>query len=754
MRISKKKQKEKRTFWASEETPVDTYVLFRGRFHLDQKAHVLINHYGSAYYYVKVNGLFVAAGPNRYELDFPEYQCTQVYLDSGNHMITIESHYEGVETRILKKTSPFLYFKIIHDDGEITPVWKYCLLHSNKPCLRRTNPQLGWAEFRDLRLEPANWESGEFDDSAWQTVKHINSKLPDPVPSRIGCVNSILLPFVPISSGSLADRFGYDDDDPSYQFFIRDRECKSLPANGRWYLYDLGRVRLGRPIINLNAPAGTIIEIGNSEFLTDGKVSPWINFSLGASCNLDRFITSHQNQSICPFTPKGARYVEIHITNFAEEAEVLNFTFEERCFHQPTEGYFKCGNPLLEKIWYTGIETYRACAEDALIDNPTRERGQWTGDVVSIGLAIASVGYHDLRLARQALVQSSQSARDDGMVAGMCPGGCVFLPTYALRWFSAVMDYYRLTGDLTILDDLWDAAERNLYALIPMLKDGDSNSVEGWNFVDWGYLPNDNGLDPMLILDFINALRSMITWGITINKINSEFVSYEKLSTAAFNTYSNAQLSGGGLHGIGYHVLAYGAYLGFFKDQLNEVNDFLKNYWFSCFPSNQNASRIRNPFQSNERLTTPYFAHYMFQVLIENGDFNFVIEQYIAAWGWMLKEGLSTWLEVFDNRWSHCHQWSGCPTWQLSRYLSGLHPRFDLGINVFDFNLHHGNLHHASIKLPIAYEKWVFIDWEKDGEKITYKLSPECPIVVNGLINTAITIKSTETFQLEYVNHK
>jgi hypothetical protein len=96
--------------------------------------------------------------------------------------------------------------------------------------------------------------------------------------------------------------------------------------------------------------------------------------------------------------------------------------------------------------------------------------------------------------------------------------------------------------------------------------------------------------------------------------------------------------------------------------------------------------RNDDPGKFNARLITPYFAHYVMPLFIERGRMDFVLEQFRRCWGgFLLANGRTTWLEVFDTRWSHCHQWSGCPIWQLSRYLLGLHPRFDLGAAHYDF---------------------------------------------------------------------
>jgi hypothetical protein len=94
----------------------------------------------------------------------------------------------------------------------------------------------------------------------------------------------------------------------------------------------------------------------------------------------------------------------------------------------------------------------------------------------------------------------------------------------------------------------------------------------------------------------------------------------------------------------------------------------------------------------------------------------------------MLADGRTTWLEVFDTRWSHCHQWSGCPTWQLSRYLLGLHPRFDLGVAHFDFRLEPGSLPHASGRLPHPQGGWIEVCWHRHEAELRYRISTPKPL--------------------------
>src|SRR5258708_7316815 len=124
--------------------------------------------------------------------------------------------------------------------------------------------------------------------------------------------------------------------------------------------------------------------------------------------------------------PSGSPWY-VRSTISSEKVRVISEEIVERTYHGEPEGKFSCPDPLLNRIWNVGVETHRACAEDSLEDNPTRERGQWAGDVVSVGMDVAASAYSDLRLCRRGLIQCAQSAREDGLVSGLCPGGGAYL---------------------------------------------------------------------------------------------------------------------------------------------------------------------------------------------------------------------------------------------------------------------------------------------------------------------------------------
>lgn len=739
----------KNSFWSHTDVNPDTYSLFRGCFTLSAPSLVEFRVVGSAWYQAWLDGSPLLEGPLRFALDRPEYQIATRALSAGEHVLAFHAHHIGAETRILKDTPPFLWCEALANDKSVSIVWRGKALESQTSQTRRINPQLGWIEWRDTRLDPTEWEKTDFDDSSWSHPVTDASALSEPGPVDLAPLQTFYHTIKPIAEGPLATTFGYVADEPSFTFYSRDRICENLPPKGLWRRYDLGRVRLGRPRFHLDVPAGTIVEFGSGEYLIDGRTSPYINFSTGTSCNLDRFIARGGEQTFCPLTPKGGRFLEVHVVNAREGVRFLREEFIERGYHAPTEAAFACGDPLLEAVWKVGIETYRACAEDALIDNPTRERGQWVGDVASVGMEIAGVGYHDLRLCKRALIQCALCPREDGLVAGMSPGGCIYLPTYAFQWTVAATNYHRLTGDRDLLEELWEPALRNMAAIRAFWHPDGLHNVAGWNFVDWGYRTEDGPVDTACNLHYLWALRSMVDWAKILGQGQHSFPAQIEELTGLLQKRIAGKLARGGWKCLGYHCATLAMRLGLISNE-NGCLDFLIRHLESCFPNDSAAARNDDPTAFNDRVITPYFAHYVMPLLIERGRMDFVLGQFRHCWGgYMLENGRTTWLEVFDTHWgSHCHQWSGCPTWQMSRYLLGLHPRFDIGYGTFDFRLEPGLLQQASGRLPHPDGGWIEILWRREKNKIRYSLSSPHPIRLRFPDGKLQNIKQSSIFAI------
>ncbi|MFI5387045.1 MAG: hypothetical protein ACHQ50_13100 [Fimbriimonadales bacterium] len=719
----------------------DSQVAFRGSFTIDSGT-CEVRMAGASAYLVWLDGKLIGDGPARFPKAYPEYQTFTVRARPGRHVLAVHAHNDGVTTRILAAMQPFLWCEVI-DSGNPVPVsWKCARIPGYAPRTHRISDILGWIDWLDTREGWPDWQQPGFDDAKWQEPVAVDAGIGPITAARTHPVLLDRLSLKPVAHGNLTENFGYDRDDPAVRFFLRDLEPKELPPQGVWRRYDLGRIRLGRPYFTLELPAGSVVEFATCEQLRHGRVHAFVPLSGSPTCNFDHFVARGGRQEFMPFTPKGGRFLEVHVLS-GGPVKFVREEFLDRAYYGEPEGSFDCDDPLLNRIWTTGVNTLRSCADDGLVDCPTRERGQWTGDVVSVATDVCASAYSDLSLSRRALVQAAQAAREDGLVAGVGPGDPSYLSTYAAQWVSACVHYWELTGDKSILADLLPAAEKNLAAFDANMTPGGIRDDLGWAFVDWGYVRNDGLSDMALNIHYLMALRAMVRWCDALSLASKS----EEYRARASDTEQivRAWLAGKSWPQVGYHRAALALLAGLVdKSEERGCIDFIEGHLRACFPNDASAPRLSDPGVAGERFMTPYFCHFAFAALLLHGETDFVLGQYRKCWGWALGDGRTTWLEVFDTRWSHCHEWSGCPTWQLSRFVLGLHPRFDLGTDTYELDVHPGSLARASGRVPmpgggVVSVSWVRAEW---GVKVTISAPRPIRIRAGGKEATGTSYKA------------
>lgn len=734
---------------ASADQPADTRVAFRGSFELEKDSEVEIRLLGASWFNAFLDGKYILEGPARFALTYPEYSTFKLNLKRGKHCLAVEVIHEGVATRIMEPQMPFLFAEI-HAEKPVPVSWKASRIGGHSPKVRRINPQLGWIEWCDTRLVP-DWKSLDHDDRHWAEPVAVTRNIGPLRPLSTAGTELVPLKFKSIASGELVETFGYEQDDPAARFFLRDLKPTDTPAQGVWRRYDLGKVGLWRPQFTLDLPAGAVVEFAYSETLVQGRVSPWITLSAGPSCSFDHYIAKGGKQTFQPLITRGGRYVEVHVLAPSSKVKFVDETFLLRRYSAPIVGKFESEDPLLNQIWKVGVDTLDSCLEDAVIDNPTRERGQWSGDLSSAGMEIAAMSMHDLRVFRRGLVHCAQSARSDGLVAGMCPGQQIFLSSYAAMWVGACVRYTELTGDFTLLEEMFDAAQKNIAAFESKRTAEGIPSSLAWAFIDWGYVASPGSSDIALNLLYLDALEQMSQWSRLIKKAGWQDY-YQRIADkqrTLLTTYFEKTKK---WEDIGYHRAALGLKLGFFeKDRKTECIQFIKAHMLRCFPNDLTAPRLSDPGVQETRLITPYFANFVMPLLMENGETDFVLDQYRKCWGWMLKDGQTTWMEVFDSRWSQCHQWSGSPTWQLSQSLLGLEPSFDRGENEFNFRFQRSSLNRASGWIPFRSQgNGVKVSWERTAKGIAYTLDPSAPMTLHFRAHNSRPIRISKKTTIEF----
>lgn len=725
----------------------DSHFYFRGCFSLPAAGRVTLKVLAASWFEACLDGEWLAEGPARFDKAHPEYEAVGLDLDSGEHVLAMHVHYAGVLTRLMAEDIPLFVFTSVEMGGRSIAVeWRYLPLDAYRKTGQQIDYVLGWIEWCETQKLPPGWKGIGFDDSDWPKAVPLVLAAADFKALEIGRVRHIRQKPRLIDEGMLGNT-NMNGDDPTSAFLARRLLGNEMPAQGRWIRFDLGKIRLGRAEISLDVPAGTVVQAGYSESLANGRVVPDIAACVGGdskTCNLDHFVARGGGQTLKPLHPKGARFLEIHVFGDPVAIRDVEVAFEERVYYgEQVDGSFSCNDGLLDRIWAVGVETLRSCSEDAITDNPTRERGQWLGDAVGAGMDIIASAYSDMRPLRRGLLQAAQCAEPDGMIPALFPGSRGFLSSFAVQWIYAIPHYFEIIGERDVLETLYPAAVETLRCFdADLSEEGLCVNPSRPNFIDWGYRGSSassmNGqhaeMDPALSLFYLKALHALGRWASLLGKANdaAQWAREEAAFCTKMQTFLqrvDGQVSD--WEKIGYHSAALALGSGLLETPQSRAAcvEYIKQHILSCFPNSSTAPRLSDPAVTDSQLITPFFAHHVFPILIEAGEMDFVLEQFRVCWGWALDEGLTTWPEVFDRNWSHCHQWSGCPTWILSRYVLGLHPRFDLGENHYLLNLETGSLDSAEGIVPISCtDETISVSWRRTDEGIRYRLETTTPI--------------------------
>lgn len=231
-----------------------------------------------------------------------------------------------------------------------------------------------------------------------------------------------------------------------------------LPADSL-AVFDIGGEYHGHVVVEIDAPAGTTIDIAISERRrSDGFLA--LFQSNWTTNEAERFIMRGGPQRIEGFHPRGGRYVAV-IARGAP-ATVRRVAVRDTLYPQHGPGTFTCADETITWMFATGRATLRACMEDAFVDCPWRERGAYVGDSL-VQFHAARQLDADLALVKRTLRVFADCQRDDGLIKDMAPSWHDKpLLDYALLWITAVRDVWSVDGDLAWVRSLWPHIARVL----------------------------------------------------------------------------------------------------------------------------------------------------------------------------------------------------------------------------------------------------------------------------------------------------
>ncbi|RDL39161.1 Uncharacterized protein BP5553_03501 [Venustampulla echinocandica] len=281
----------------------------------------------------------------------------------------------------------------------------------------------------DMSQEQSGWKLPDFDDASWTSVK-----------------------LLPMPSAAL---FASDAEPVRVTQEVKPVSIITSPSGKT--IFDFGQNLVGFVRIRKVAPRSEV-SIVHAEVLVDGEMG--MRPLRAAKCT-DTVVTSDTALlGWCPkFTYHGFRYMQLSGWPEGEEPSIEDFTALVIHTDMRRRGWFKCSNPLVNKLHDNIVWGMRGNFVSVPTDCPQRdERLGWTGDIQVFG-PTASFLYDTMGILGSWLedLSAEQMAHEEKIPPLVCPDVMAdfWTPTPQAVWHDVTIltpwDLYQSSSDLEVL---------------------------------------------------------------------------------------------------------------------------------------------------------------------------------------------------------------------------------------------------------------------------------------------------------------
>jgi len=492
-----------------------------------------------------VNGELVGKGPVRGSttLQYLESFDLSKYLLCGENELFFEVYSLQEENFVVHSVAPALIAElpgIVATDCS----WEVQQARAWRSDVPYFTPQSGRMEFRDYRIEA--------DSDAWVTAELsecedlLNKKLcinPLPAFEDVYCMPvEVLTAFelpekLPELPKAIAVQLGTEQHleldcervDGLGNLLSGEGVCTLFPGeNAIGMVLDFGNEVSGRMELEINAPAGTAVQVLYGEMLTGkrlaNRVYPNYYFS-------DCFILREgENTVTTAFADRGFRMLQIMVRNFERPVVIKKISGVNRRYPFSKRGSFFSSDCRLNRIYDVCEETLSACSSDVFMDCPWRERAFWVNDLLVNNLAALHC-FGASALHKHCLEMVFSQPHYSGLVSAVVPKPAmagqpdfIFAPTN-LYMILMLKDYYLYSGDRETVRNFLADIERILDKMW-LLRDEDGilrtqDVTAKWNFYDWSFEENSlscNGAEESMLSSlFIIAAKEFMALADTLD---------------------------------------------------------------------------------------------------------------------------------------------------------------------------------------------------------------------------------------------
>ena len=700
-------------------------------------------------YKLYVNGHYIGRGPARCDPTWQYYDEYNVasFLRPGRNVIAALVHYYGERTGWYMVGRPGFLFQCILEPSsgrssllKSDTTWKFLRAPMWAQDVPRVNGALGFVEVYDATREVEGWNLPEYDDSHWrevQIVSRISGDQPplmapfpwenlvprdipmllekEIAPSQVTLIGEVQNLF-PGAAPTPAHQMSQETPGPPKNCTVENAESLTSEADGKAVIrttplsaydpnsysavlvLDFGREVTGYPRVELEGVAGGIVDMGASESLANGRVTPTRN-----GLHFNRYVMKDGPQRWEAFEWDGFRYLQLTVRNCPQPIKLRKVTVNFTSYPVGNRGSFQSSDSMLNKIWEASRYTVQLCMHDGYEDCPNREQRQWVGDAY-VETKVNYAVFGDTKLAAKLLRQIAQSQRSDGITMMFYPGddrGGVLnlfnIKDFVLHWISTIWEYYRFTGDDELVRELYPNVVKAVAWFEKRIdSQGLLSNIPPWVFGDWAPLDRRDQ-NTILNAFFYNILRETAQMAKLVRE-EAPAEHYDSLAEH-IKTAINERLWDG-RRGVYVDANVEGVLSRRVSQQANALcllydiaapekrsrilsyifgQERLKPFLKATVPEATTSSphtwtSRQSIFDEEGKVVQaqPFFMHWVNAALAHIGEFERLVQLIRGLWGKMIDAGASTTWETWSREASECHGWSATPAYDLTTYVLGV----------------------------------------------------------------------------------
>lgn len=321
----------------------------------------------------------------------------------------------------------------------------------------------------------------------------------------------------------------------------------------------------------------------------------------------------------------------------------------------------------LKRIYEMSVKTLKECEQDVYEDGPKRDRRLWIGDLKLQAMTDYGI-FRNLDLIKRCIYLFSSATGEHKMVAPcIFPDSPPFVDEwtfcdYSLFFISCLYDWYKNTGDKTLLEELYPIAKQQMWAVSETFNKK-TGEIALNSFIDW--CP---GLDKsaailgvyIYTLKQLKEIEEMLLKDSTDTR--EEIKSAEKCLLSLYDKEKGLFVCNSGQiseHSQVWAVLSGG--LGK-EDSLRVIKNI----------------RL---YKTEYTMRTPYMMHYYIEALYSVGSASDALDFIREYWGKIADAGFDCCPEIFNPENSlespyhapeinsACHAWSCTPAYWIPKLI-------------------------------------------------------------------------------------